>query len=65
MPTKFVNDLETSKRRIRGHYLDSVSYVLLHFLTLRLFENLALEYFSNQNPKQSLQENVITVFGPN
>ena len=24
-----------------GHYLDSVSYVLLHFLTLRLFEYLA------------------------
>ena len=41
MPTKFVNILETSKLRIRGQYLDSVSYVLLHFLTLRLYENLA------------------------
>ena len=41
MPTKFVNILETSKLRIRGQYLDSVSYGLLHFLTLRLYENLA------------------------
>ena len=41
MPTKFLNILETSKLRIRGQYLDSVSYVLLHFLTLRLYENLA------------------------
>ena len=41
MPTKFVNILETSKLQIRGQYLDSVSYVLLHFLALRLFENLA------------------------
>ena len=41
MPTKVVNILETNKLRIRGQYLDSVSYVLLHFLTLRLFENLA------------------------
>ena len=41
MPTKFVNILETSKLRILGQYLDSISYVLLHFLTLRLFENLA------------------------
>ena len=40
MPTKFVNVLETNKLRIRGQYLDSVSYVLLHFLTLRLYENL-------------------------
>ena len=43
MPTKFVNVLETSKLRIRGHYFDSVSYVLLNFVTLRLFENLAPE----------------------
>ena len=41
MPTKFVNILQTSKLRIRGQYLDSVSYVLLHFLTLRLYDNLA------------------------
>ena len=41
MPTEFVNILETSKLRIRGQYLDSVSYVLLHFLTLRLYENMA------------------------
>ena len=40
MPTKFVNILETIKLRIRGQYLDSVSYVLLHFLTLQLYENL-------------------------
>ena len=33
--------LETSKRWIRRHYLDSVSYVLLNFLTLWLSENLA------------------------
>ena len=33
--------LETSKLQIRRHYLDSVSCVLSHFLTLRLFENLA------------------------
>ena len=38
-----MNVLETSKLRIREHYLYSVSYVLLHFLTLRLFENLAPE----------------------
>ena len=41
MPMKFVNILETSKLRIREPYLDSVSYVLLHFLTLRLYKNLA------------------------
>ena len=41
MPTIFLNVLETSKLRIRWHYLDSDSYVLLHFLTLRFFENLA------------------------
>ena len=41
MPTKFVNILKTSKLRIRGQYLHSVSYVLLHFLTLRLYENRA------------------------
>ena len=39
MPTKFINILETSKLRIRGQYLDSVSYVLLHFLTLRLWKS--------------------------
>ena len=43
MPTKFVNILETSKLRIRGQSLGSVSYVLLHLLTLRLYENLAPE----------------------
>ena len=37
MPMKFINILETSKLQIRGHYLDSVSYILLHFLTLWLF----------------------------
>ena len=41
MPTKFINILETSKLRIRGQYLDSVLYIMLHFLTLRLYENLA------------------------
>ena len=41
MPTKFVNILETSKVLIRGQYLDSVSYALLHFITSRLCENLA------------------------
>ena len=41
MSMKFVNVLETSKLRIRLHYLDSVSYVLLNFKTLRLFKNLA------------------------
>ena len=41
MPTKFVNILETSKLRVRGRYFDSVWYVLLHFLKLRLYENLA------------------------
>ena len=41
MSTKFENIFETSKLRTRGQYLDSVSYVLFHFLTLRLFENLA------------------------
>ena len=41
MPTKFVNILETSKLQIRGQSLDSASYVLLHFLTLRFHENLA------------------------
>ena len=30
MPTKFVNILQISRLRIRGQYLDSVSYVLLH-----------------------------------
>ena len=39
--TKLINVLETSKLRIRGHNLDFASYVLLNFLTLRLFENLA------------------------
>ena len=39
MLVKFEFVLETSKLRIRRHYLNSVSYVLLHFLTLRLFEN--------------------------
>ena len=38
LTTKFVNVLETSKQRIR---LCSVSYALLYFLTLRLYENLA------------------------
>ena len=41
MPMKFINILETSKQQIRGQFLDSFSYVLLHFLTLRLFKNLA------------------------
>ena len=41
MPTKFVNVFETSKLRICGHYLDSVSYILLNFVTSRLFKNLA------------------------
>ena len=41
MPMKFINILETSKLRVRGQYLDSVLYVLLHFLTLRLYKNLA------------------------
>ena len=36
--------LETSKLQIRGHYLDSVSYVLLHFVTLHLFKNLAPDH---------------------
>ena len=43
MPMKFVNILETIKLRIRGQYLDSVSYALLHFLTLWLYKNLAPE----------------------
>ena len=40
--------LETSKRWIRRHYLDSVSYVLLNFLTLWLSENLAQILISPQ-----------------
>ena len=32
---------ETSKLLIRGQYFHSVSYVLLHFLTFRLFEKIS------------------------
>ena len=35
--------LETGKTTNSGLYLDSVSYILLNFLTLRLVENLAPE----------------------
>ena len=64
MPTKFLNVLETSKLWICGHYcrirhLDSVSYVLLHFLTLRfqygisflgLIKHKPLTYFCGERP---------------
>ena len=43
MPTKFVNILEASKLRIYEQYLDSISYVLLNFLTLQLYKDLAPE----------------------
>ena len=33
--------LETSKQRLLRLYFNSVSYILLHFLTILLFENLA------------------------
>ena len=39
MLMKFVNVYKNFKQRIRKHYLDSISHLLLHFLTLRLFEN--------------------------
>ena len=39
MLTKFVNVFDNCKLRIRKHYLVSLSYVLLHLLTLRLFDN--------------------------
>ena len=51
MSTKFVNVLETSEQRIRGYYSDSVSYVLLHFLTLPLFENLAAVFYLTMNKR--------------
>ena len=39
MLTKFVNLFDNYKLRIRKHYLVSLSYLLLHLLTLRLFDN--------------------------
>ena len=53
MPMKFVNILETSKLWTCGHYLDSVSCTLLHFLTLQLYENLAPDLM--QRPVLPLQ----------
>ena len=37
--TKFVNVLETSKLRIRRHYLDSVSSVTASFLNITICRN--------------------------
>ena len=49
MLTKFVNVFDNCKLQIRKHYLVSLSYVLLHLLTLRLFDNPAPAFFFADN----------------